>query len=208
MNDFVLIRKNLFRKKLRAVLMIVSILDRVRHLRRARRVRTRLRRRRGSSRTPTGWWSSTRSISPSRCRSPTPTASAASTASARPHPRQLVRRLFPGPEELPDRVRGGAGDLHGPLQRRSGFSCGGARAPSCAIAQGPWSARRWRAKWGWKVGDHIPISSQIFSQKNGARTWDFTIDGIFTSRTAARRHQLHDLPATTISTRPAPSPRT
>ena len=40
-------------------------------------------------------------------------------------------------------------------------------------------------KRGWKVGDHIPISSQIFSQKNGARTWDFTIDGIFTS------HRLH-----------------
>jgi putative ABC transport system permease protein len=37
-------------------------------------------------------------------------------------------------------------------------------------------------KWGWKVGDHIPITSSIFSQKNGARSWDFTIDGIFSSR--------------------------
>jgi putative ABC transport system permease protein len=38
-------------------------------------------------------------------------------------------------------------------------------------------------KWGWKVGDRIPIASNIFSQKNGSRTWDFTIVGIFTPRT-------------------------
>jgi putative ABC transport system permease protein len=38
-------------------------------------------------------------------------------------------------------------------------------------------------KWGWKVGDRIPISSNIFSQRNGSRTWDFTIVGIFTPRT-------------------------
>ncbi len=37
-------------------------------------------------------------------------------------------------------------------------------------------------KWGWKIGDHVPIASNIFTQKNGARTWDFTVDGIFTSR--------------------------
>jgi len=37
-------------------------------------------------------------------------------------------------------------------------------------------------KWGWKVGDHVPISSNIFSQKNGSHTWDFTIAGIFTKR--------------------------
>jgi putative ABC transport system permease protein len=38
-------------------------------------------------------------------------------------------------------------------------------------------------KWGWKVGDRIPVASNIFSQKNGSRTWDFTIVGIFTPRT-------------------------
>jgi putative ABC transport system permease protein len=36
-------------------------------------------------------------------------------------------------------------------------------------------------KWGWKVGDHIPLSSNIFTQRNGARTWDMTIVGIFTA---------------------------
>jgi putative ABC transport system permease protein len=37
-------------------------------------------------------------------------------------------------------------------------------------------------KWGWKVGDHVPIASNIFTQKSGARTWDFTIVGIFSGK--------------------------
>jgi putative ABC transport system permease protein len=37
-------------------------------------------------------------------------------------------------------------------------------------------------RWGWKVGDHVPIMSNIFTQKTGSRTWDFTIVGTFTPR--------------------------
>jgi putative ABC transport system permease protein len=37
-------------------------------------------------------------------------------------------------------------------------------------------------KWGWKVGDRVPIMSNIFTQRNGSRTWDFTIAGIFTGK--------------------------
>jgi putative ABC transport system permease protein len=37
-------------------------------------------------------------------------------------------------------------------------------------------------KWGWKIGDRVPIMSNIFTQKNGSRTWDFTIVGTITSR--------------------------
>ena len=33
-------------------------------------------------------------------------------------------------------------------------------------------------KWGWKIGDRIPIQSNIFSQKSGGHTWDLTIAGI------------------------------
>ena len=34
-------------------------------------------------------------------------------------------------------------------------------------------------KYGWKIGDRIPLSSNIFSQKNGGgHSWDFTIAGI------------------------------
>jgi putative ABC transport system permease protein len=39
-------------------------------------------------------------------------------------------------------------------------------------------------KWGWKLGDRVPIASNIFTQKNGSRSWDFTIVGIFTGKKA------------------------
>ncbi len=32
----------------------------------------------------------------------------------------------------------------------------------------------------WKVGDRIPVSSNIFSHKDGGHTWNFVISGIFT----------------------------
>lgn len=38
-------------------------------------------------------------------------------------------------------------------------------------------------KWGWKVGDRVPIASNIFSQRNGSRTWDMTIVGIMKAKT-------------------------
>jgi len=34
------------------------------------------------------------------------------------------------------------------------------------------------AKWGWKVGDRIPVSSNILTQRNGSQSWDFDIVGI------------------------------
>ncbi len=36
------------------------------------------------------------------------------------------------------------------------------------------------AKYGWKVGDKIPLQSTIFPQKNGDKTWAFDIVGIYT----------------------------
>jgi putative ABC transport system permease protein len=33
-------------------------------------------------------------------------------------------------------------------------------------------------QYKWKVGDRIPVKSNIFRQKNGSDTWDFTIAGI------------------------------
>ncbi len=35
-------------------------------------------------------------------------------------------------------------------------------------------------KYGWKVGQTVPIQSQIFVQADGRRTWDMKIVGIFT----------------------------
>jgi putative ABC transport system permease protein len=33
-------------------------------------------------------------------------------------------------------------------------------------------------KWGWKVGDRVPMGSNIFTQKNGSHTWDMDIVAI------------------------------
>lgn len=34
---------------------------------------------------------------------------------------------------------------------------------------------------GWKLGDRVPLSSSIFSRKDGSKTWDTEIVGIFTA---------------------------
>jgi putative ABC transport system permease protein len=34
-------------------------------------------------------------------------------------------------------------------------------------------------RWGWKVGDHVTIANNIYVQRNGSRSWDFDIVGIF-----------------------------
>ena len=34
-------------------------------------------------------------------------------------------------------------------------------------------------RFGWKIGDKIPILGTIFTRKNGSRMWDFTLDGIY-----------------------------
>ncbi|MGH8414118.1 MAG: ABC transporter permease [Gammaproteobacteria bacterium] len=37
-------------------------------------------------------------------------------------------------------------------------------------------------QYGWKLGQQIPLRSNIWRDKNGNNTWDVTIDGIFTSQ--------------------------
>jgi putative ABC transport system permease protein len=39
-------------------------------------------------------------------------------------------------------------------------------------------------KYGWKVGDRVPMQSNIFSQKSGGHSWDFTIAGIVKGKAA------------------------
>lgn len=34
-------------------------------------------------------------------------------------------------------------------------------------------------RFGWKVGDRIPIQGTIFRKRDGGDTWEFTLDGIF-----------------------------
>lgn len=42
---------------------------------------------------------------------------------------------------------------------------------------------RMLAKWGWRVGDQIPISSNAFFKNDGSRTWEIKIVGTFAGRT-------------------------
>ena len=35
--------------------------------------------------------------------------------------------------------------------------------------------------YGWEVGDRVPIQSTIWRQKDGSRTWEFDIEGVFTT---------------------------
>jgi putative ABC transport system permease protein len=39
--------------------------------------------------------------------------------------------------------------------------------------------RKTAERFGWKIGDKIPIQSTIWAQKNGNRVWDFDLVGIF-----------------------------
>ena len=57
-----------------------------------------------------------------------------------------------------------------------------ARAAFIRERTGALVGARMMEKWGWKVGDHIPISSNIWSQRNGSHTWDFTIVGSYAAR--------------------------
>jgi putative ABC transport system permease protein len=34
-------------------------------------------------------------------------------------------------------------------------------------------------RFGWKVGDRVPLQATIFQRKDGSHTWEFTIDGIY-----------------------------
>lgn len=36
-------------------------------------------------------------------------------------------------------------------------------------------------QYGWKVGDRIPISATIWTKKDSGRTWEFDLEGIFTT---------------------------
>ena len=128
------------------------------------------------------------------CRSPISTACAASRACARSthsnwfggyyqDPKNFLIAIAVEPEtyldvyanELRDRARGEAG------VRARAHRCAGGRAPGA----GPGGGRSATA---------FPISSNIFSQKNGSRTWDFTIVGIVGGAQAAGRHQFHGVP--------------
>ncbi len=54
------------------------------------------------------------------------------------------------------------------------------RAAWLGNRQGLIAGKNLAQRLGWKVGDRVPVSSNIFSHKDGGHTWDFVVEGIFT----------------------------
>ena len=97
----------------------------------------------------------------------------------RRHARQLVRRVLPGAEQFL-REHGGR-----PRELAPDVS----RVRACRTDQKKaWLADRTGAivgidtakKFGWKIGDRVPLISPIYRKPDGL-PWEFTIDGIYDS---------------------------
>ena len=51
--------------------------------------------------------------------------------------------------------------------------------------------RKSAERFGWKVGDRVPIRSTIWARKGGSHVWEFDIAGIFDGREKARGRKRH-----------------
>ncbi len=181
MNDFTLVRKNLFRRKLRAFLMIASILvaflifgilagvyasftagedraaaDRLVVVNKVNFTQP----------LPIAYYNRVRSVAGVR-----QVAHANWFGGYYQDPRNFLVVFAVEPETYTDIF---SRDFDFAPEARQGFI----RTRTGAVV-GEAMAR----KWGWKVGDRVPVSSNIFSQRNGSHTWDFDIVGIFTGKT-------------------------
>ena len=177
MNDFSLMRKNLFRRKLRAGLMIVSILvafmifgvlagfyraftageDRAA----ADRLIT-VNRINFTQPMPVAYFNRVRAVDGVR-----QVSYANWFGGYYQDPKNIVMTFAVEPTTYFDVYRNEfelpADQLQAFIRNRTGAVVGEAMA----------------RKWGWKVGDRVPLSSNIFTQKSsGGHTWDFTIVGI------------------------------
>ncbi len=53
------------------------------------------------------------------------------------------------------------------------------RAAWRADQTGAIAGRALAERFGWKIGDRIPIQATIWQRKDGSKTWEFTLDGIY-----------------------------
>lgn len=181
MNDFTLVRKNLFRRKLRAILMIVSILvafaifgvlagfyraftsgeDRAA----ADRLVT-VNKINFTQPMPVAYYNRVRAVEGVR-----QVTHANWFGGYYQEPKNVLIVMAINPQTYFDVY---ARDLDVSPDARAAFN----RDRTGALV-----GETMMRKWGWNIGDHIPIASNIFSQKNGARTWDFTIVGTIAGKT-------------------------
>ncbi|MCK1652926.1 FtsX-like permease family protein [Bradyrhizobium sp. 149] len=180
MNDLLMIRKNLFRRRLRAILMIVSILiafaiygvlasfERAFNAGQERATPDRLvvlNKINMSQPLPISYYSRVGAVDGVAQLSPI-----SWLGGYYREPKNFISAFAVYPE---DWMRLRDSDFVFSQDARTAF----ARERTGALV-----GARMMEKWGWKVGDRIPISSSIYAQKSGARAWDFTIVGSFTSR--------------------------
>ncbi len=177
MNDFDLVRKNLFRRKLRAALMIVSILiafmifgvlagfyraftageDRAA----ADRLIT-VNKINFTQPMPMAYFNRVRAVDGVR-----QVTHANWFGGYYQDPKNFLMTLAIEPATYFDMYRS---ELDIPLEQLQAFI-----SDRSSAVIGESMAR----KWGWKVGDRVPVASNIFTQRsNGSHTWDFTIAGI------------------------------
>src|SRR5262245_10738020 len=182
MNDLVLVRKNLFRKKLRAGLMVIAILiafaifgvlagfysafnwrqeqAAADHLVVANKINFTLP-------LPFAYYNRVRAIEGVR-----QVTYASWFGGYYQDPRNVVAAMAVDPETYFD-IYASWFELSEPVRREF------LKERTGAVVGEDLALKR-----GWKVGDHIPLSSHIFSRRNGSNTWDFTIVGLFRARTA------------------------
>jgi len=56
------------------------------------------------------------------------------------------------------------------------------KAAWLATRDGAIAGRHLAQRFGWKIGDRIPINATIWTKKDGGRTWDFELVGIYDGR--------------------------
>jgi putative ABC transport system permease protein len=181
MNDFTLVRKNLFRRKLRAILMIVSILiaflifgvlagvyasftagedraaaDRLVVVNKVNFTQP----------LPIAYYNRVRSVAGIR-----QVTHANWFGGYYQDPKNVLVVMAVEPETYTD------------IFSRDFDFAPEARQAFIRIRTGAMVGEAMARKWGWKVGDRVPIASNIFSQRNGSHTWDLDIVGIFTGKT-------------------------
>ena len=181
MNDFTLVRKNLFRRKLRAILMIVSILiaflifgvlagvyasftagedraaaDRLVVVNKVNFTQP----------LPIAYYNRVRSVAGIR-----QVTHANWFGGYYQDPKNFLVVMAVEPETYTD------------IFSRDFDFAPEARQAFIRIRTGAMVGEAMARTWGWKVGDRVPIASNIFSQRNGSHTWDLDIVGIFTGKT-------------------------
>ena len=120
--------------------------------------------------------------------------------------RQLVRRLLSGPEELHHGARDRAEDLFRRLPQRIRGCARSSFRPSCATAAARWSAKAWRRNGAGRSATASRCEQHLQPEER-RRTWDLTIAGIVKGK--AEHVDTNFLCSSTpISTRPARSART